>query len=141
MEGFLLTRNVMVGLFQAPIRNSRQVLRHRYADFHAAFGFLRAMIFVGPPDARANALTSGNDKMLSQVISAPGYPANPGWIPADHRNAFVKYFDLVFDAFGDLLFKHYPVDISFSFKFELSWHGRPARESAQLRIAVGDLGN
>src|SRR5687768_5205133 len=98
------------------------------------------MIFVGPPDTRANALTSSNDKMLSKVISSPGYPANPGWIPAHHRNTFVKYFDLVFDAFGDLLFKHDPVDISFSFKFEFTWHGRPARESA-LRVGVDDLGN
>src|SRR6266516_1147493 len=128
MEGFLLTRNIMVGLFQAPVRNGNQILRHRYANLHAAIGFISAMIFVGPPDAGSNALTSGNDKRLSKIISSPGYPANPRWIPTDNRNAFVKYFDLVLYSFWNLLFKHYPVDISFSVIFE-------------LRVAMGDLCN
>ena len=128
MKRFLLTSDIMVRLFQATVRNSNQVLRHRYANLHSAIGFISAMIFVGPPDTRPDSLTSGNDKRVSQVISAPGYPTNPRRIPTYNRNSFVKYFDLVLCSFWNILFKHYPVDISFSFKFE-------------LRVAVDNLCN
>lgn len=51
-------------------------------NLHAVIGLISAMIFVGPPDTRANALTSGDDKMLSQVVSSLRYLARRRRIPA-----------------------------------------------------------
>ena len=64
-----------------------------------------AMIFIRPPDTRSDSLAGGDDEMLSEVISAPGYPADPRGIPTYNRDAFVKYLDLIFDAFWNILFK------------------------------------
>src|SRR6185503_18633141 len=86
------------------------------------------MILVGPPDTGADSLTGRDDKGLSEIISAPGYPTNPRRIPAYDRHSLVKNFNLVFDAFGKVLLKHYPIHVSFAFKFE-------------LRVAVHDLCN
>src|SRR6185369_1705433 len=96
-----------------------QILRHGHADLHATIGFVSAVIFVGPPDARADPLTGRDDEVVSKIVTSPRYPANPWWILTDDRNSFVSDFDFVFDSFSEFLFEHYPVDIAFAFEFEL----------------------
>jgi hypothetical protein len=86
------------------------------------------VIFIGPPDTRANTLTGGDDEMLSEIVSSPGYATNPRRVLTYYWYAFVKYFNFVFDSFGELLVKYYPVDVSFTLEF-------------QLRVAVSDFCN
>ena len=50
------------------------------ADSHSAVGFVRAVVFIRPPDARADALTGRDDKMLAQIVASPGDAAAPGRI-------------------------------------------------------------
>src|SRR6185503_15325391 len=91
-----------------------------------AIGFVGAVIFVGPPDTRADSLAGGDDEMLSEIVAAPGYAADPRRVLTYDRHAFVEYFDLVFDSFWQLLVKHHPIDVSFTFEL-------------QLRVAVSDF--
>src|SRR5829696_7338600 len=118
VKGFLLSNNIVISLFQAAVRNGDEVVGRRDTDLHAAIRFVRPVIFVGPPDARADALTSSDDKMLSEIVSSPGYATNPRWILTCHRNSFVEDFDYVFDSLRKILVKHHPVDISFAFEFQ-----------------------
>ena len=57
--------------------------------------------------------------MLSQIVSSPGYPADPGRILTCDGSAFVKYFDLIFYAFRNFFLKRYPINISFTLEFKL----------------------
>src|SRR6185369_14971599 len=114
--------------FQTTVGNSNQILRHRHTDWHAAIGFIGAMIFVGPPDTGADTLAGGDDEWIAKIVPTPGYATDPRRILTDYRNAFVKYFDRILDALGNLFFEHYPIDISLAFEFE-------------LRVPVRDLCN
>src|SRR6185369_3680266 len=93
-----LRSDVVVRLLQAAVGYGDEVLGHRDTDLHPAIGFVSAMIFVGPPDTRADALARSDDKRLAEIVSSPRDAANPRRIPAYHRDAFVKDFNLIFDS-------------------------------------------
>ncbi len=119
VKRLLLSGSIMVRLFQTTVRNSDEVVRHGHTDLHSAIGFVGAVIFIGPPDTGADALAGGYDKVISKIVSSPGYAANPRRVFTHNRNAFVKDFDLVLNSFWKIFFKRYPVNISFAFEFEL----------------------
>src|SRR6185369_14089491 len=77
------------------------------------------MIFVGPPDARSDALSRGHDEILAEIVSAPRDAANPRRILCYGRDSFVEHFDIILDSLRQLLFKRHPIDVSFALEFEL----------------------
>src|SRR5678815_3323111 len=119
VKRFLLGGRIMVRLLQPTVRNRNQVVWHRHTNLHSTIGFVRSMVFIRPPDTCPDSLSSRVDKRISQVISAPRNPTRPRRILSYNWNSFVENFNLVFNSLWKILFKHYPIDISLPFKFEL----------------------
>ena len=118
MKRFCLRGVVMIHFLQAAVGNTHKVFRHSDVDAHPAIRFVVADIFIRPPDARANSFAGGVDEIFPEIVSPPAYPANPRRIRRHRRHAFVEDFNLIFQAFGQLTLKGYPIDVSFPLKFE-----------------------
>src|SRR4030095_3302392 len=128
MKGLCFITGIVVCFCQTTVRNRRYIFRHSYVDVESAVRFIVPMVFIRPPNTCSDPLASGVNEILSEVISAPAYSANPGRVSTYNRDAFITYFNLIFDIFWDIFLKRYPIDIPLTLKF-------------QLRVTMSDLGD